>query len=200
MSKKILVIDIETSPHLGRLWNVWQENLNASQLLEATYVLCFSAQWVGKKEIIHASSKNGHRRMLRLARSLLNRADIVIHYNGRKFDIRHLNREFMEYGIAPPSSFDQLDLYFAVRRNFNLPWYSLEYVAKVFGLPKKGKSPGMECWLGCINGDPKAWEKMKVYNMRDIVTTHALYHRMLPWLPNTIGFKRIMERIEGKRK
>ncbi|NIV35232.1 MAG: hypothetical protein GWN58_38990, partial [Anaerolineae bacterium] len=49
--------------------------------------------------------------MLEGAWELLDEADAVVHYNGKKFDIPTLNREFVKYGFTPPSPYKQIDLY-----------------------------------------------------------------------------------------
>src|SRR5690606_21290611 len=41
---------------------------------------------------------------------------------------------------------------------------------------------GFELWKGCMDGDPKAWEKMRRYNTTDVKITEKLYDRLRPWI------------------
>ena len=47
---KILILDIETSPHTGFHWGLFQQNISIGQLIESSSVLCWAAKWLGKKK------------------------------------------------------------------------------------------------------------------------------------------------------
>ena len=52
MSKpKILVFDIETKPNLVYAWGLWDQNISIGQIVEPSAPICFSAKFVGEKEI-----------------------------------------------------------------------------------------------------------------------------------------------------
>ena len=48
---KILVLDIETSPHTGFHWGLFQQNISLNQLIESSTVLCWAAKWLNKNKI-----------------------------------------------------------------------------------------------------------------------------------------------------
>jgi len=182
---KILILDIETAPNLGHVWSLWKQNIGLSQLLESSYLLCFAAKWVGEKEVHFASIKaDGVEQMRKKAHSLLEEADVVVHYNGTSFDIPTLNKEFLLQKLAPPSSYKQIDLYRAVKKKFRLPSYKLAYAAKLLGLGGKVSHEGHELWIKCMDGQPAAWRTMKEYNIGDVQLTERLYKRLLPWIPS----------------
>ena len=52
---KILILDIETSPHTGFHWGLFQQNISIGQLIESSTVLCWAAKWLGEKKV-HFSS------------------------------------------------------------------------------------------------------------------------------------------------
>jgi len=114
--------------------------------------------------------------------SLLDDADVVIHYNGKKFDIPTLNKEFLLYGYAPPAPYKQIDLLRVVRSNFKFPSNKLDYVAQRLNLGKKVKHEGHELWIKCMNKDPLAWKKMERYNKQDVVLLEKVYDALLPWI------------------
>ena len=74
--------------------------------MESSYVMCWAAKWLGKKEVFFSSiMENTHKQMIKKIYKLLEEADAVIHYNGTKFDIPTLNKEFLLLGLTPPSPY-----------------------------------------------------------------------------------------------
>lgn len=172
---KTLVLDIETSPNLGAFWGMWQQDIPIAMLDVPSDVLCFAAKWHDMKNTIFS-------RAITDAWTLLDEADAVVHYNGKKFDIKHLNRVFEEEGLGPPSPFKQIDMLSVVRSRFALPSYKLQYVATWLGLPGKAETGGYTLWRGVMADDPKAWKTMEKYNRQDVVLTEQVYDRLLPWI------------------
>jgi DNA polymerase elongation subunit (family B) len=106
----------------------------------------------------------------------------VVHYNGMKFDIPTLNKEFVQLGLPPAKPFKQIDLYRVVKKHFKLPSNKLEYVAKMLGLKGKIKHTGHELWVRCMAGDKAAWRTMQRYNKQDTSLLEQVYNKLLPWL------------------
>lgn len=182
---KILVLDIETSPNLAWVWGMWDQNVGINQLVESQTVLCFAAKWLdGKKVHFYSEHHDGREAMIQAAWDLLEEADCVIHYNGKGFDIKHLHREFLLAGLAPPAPHRDIDLLTVCRGRFKFPSNKLDYVAQALGLGKKVKHAGMELWIGCMQGDKKSWATMKKYNIGDITLTEDLYYALRPWIKN----------------
>ena len=115
---------------------------------------------------------------------LLDEADTVIHFNGKKFDIPTLQREFVTFGLQPPTPFHQVDLYQVAKKQFRFPSNKLDYILGHLGLNQKIKHKGMDLWLECMRGEEQAWDQMKEYNIQDVKVLEALYMKMLPWIHN----------------
>ena len=181
---KTLLLDIENTPP-G--WWAFEPRkvryLSAKQQRERGEIICFGAQWLGsQKFLFHSVYGDGHGEMVKAAWGLLDEADAVVHYYGKRHDVPHLNREFAKGRLGPPSPYKQIDLYYVVRQNFNLDYYSLDYVAKFFGLGGKLDSGGLDTLLACRAGDEKAWRKMRRYNRRDVSLLAELYPILQPWV------------------
>lgn len=182
---KILHLDIESSPNTAHVWGLWQQNVSINQLMESSYVLCYAAKWHGSDEIIFDSVHQSRpKTMLKGIHGLLNEADAVVHYNGTKFDIPTLNKEFILHNYNPPSPYKQIDLLRVVRSQFRFPSNKLDYVAQRLGLGKKHEHEGHELWVKCMNGDKDAWKRMEDYNIQDVVLLEQLYNKLLPWIKN----------------
>ena len=160
--------------------------------MESSYVMCWAAKWLGDKEVFFSSMmETTHRKMIKNIYKLLEEADAVIHYNGTKFDIPTLNKEFLLLGLTPPSPYKEIDLLRTSRSKFKFPSNKLDYVAQALGLGEKVKHIGHELWIRCMNKDKQAWDMMKKYNIQDVVLLEKVYEKMLSWIrnhPNQNGY------------
>lgn len=186
---RILPIDIETRPNLAYVWGLWDQNINLKLLQESVNVMCFAAKWLGEPRSMQFHSIQGggdaHEKMIRAAFDLLDEADAVMHYNGKDFDEKHLNTQFLLYGLGTPSPYKHIDLLSTVRKRFKFPSTKLEYVSKALGLEGKVQHSGFELWLRCmLEDDPKAWKEMEKYNRQDVVLLEQMYPKFLPWIAN----------------
>lgn len=182
---KILTIDIETSPNLADVWGLWDQNISLNQLHASTRMICFAAKWHGKSKV-HFASEFHHdpRLMVEYAHELVSEADILVHYNGIQFDVKHLNREFLLAGLTPPPPVQQIDLLRVVKARFKFPSNKLEYVADKLGVGSKLKHQGHDMWVKCQAGDPAAWATMKRYCINDVVIEERVYDALRAWVPN----------------
>lgn len=182
---KILLLDIESSPNVAHVWGIWQQNVGLNQLMESSYVLCWAAKWLGSDEVmfdsVHVSKP---KKMLKRIHDLISEADAVVHYNGTKFDMPTLNKEFLLHEMNPPAPYKQIDLLKQVRSQFRFPSNKLDYVAQRLGLGKKTSHEGHELWVKCMNKDKDAWFRMEEYNKQDVILLEKLYVRLLPWIKN----------------
>ena len=177
---KMLYLDIETTPHEGSFWNLFPKYIPIGQIKRATKMLCWAAKWEGDRKVEYRNwdAPDFITRMY----ELIDEADCVCHYNGKSFDMKHLNREFALIGLGPPSPYKQVDLLSTVRQNFKLASNKLDWVVQYFGLGGKVKHAGIELWYGCMEGDLRDWKIMQRYNKMDVKLLPKLYKFLLPWI------------------
>jgi len=179
---KILYLDIETTPIKAWVWGLWDQNVAISQIIEPTEMLCFGARWHGKKNVIFKSvHHDGKKAMLEELHALMEEADILVGWSSAAFDHKHINREFLENGLQPPSPVKDLDLMSVVKANFQFPSNKLDYVAQALGVGAKVKHSGFQLWIDCMEGNDKAWKEMKKYQLQDVNLLVDLYDILLPW-------------------
>lgn len=194
MTKRILLLDIETSPNLAHVWGIWQQNVGLNQLLESSKTLCFAAKWLGNDEVVFSSSyKTSHKKMLKEIHKMIDEADAVVHYNGTKFDIPTLNKEFLLAGMSPPSPVKQIDLLQVAKKQFRFVSNKLDYVSQALGLGKKTEHMGHELWVQCMNKDPDAWQLMETYNRNDVILLERVYYKFLPWIKHHVNMNHFTE-------
>lgn len=186
---KILGIDIETAPNTAHVWGLFKQTIGTNQILQTGRVMCFAARWFGgmpgeQQTVFSSEHGEGHEEMIRYAHRLLDRADAVVHYNGARFDMPTLNREFLKYGMNPPSPYAQIDLLQSARKQFRFASNRLDHLLKELKIGEKVRHDGHVLWVRCMNGEPEAWERMEEYNRGDVDQLEALYHKMRPWISN----------------
>lgn len=190
MSPKILVWDIETSPHLSWHFNTRNVNIRPDQIKEPTRMICWAAKFVGEKKIYFASEyHNSKVEMLDQLFGLLDEADVTVTYNGDNFDIPHAQREFREAGLGQPSPFVSVDMYKVIRKREKWASHQMGYIAQRLGLQEKLSHNGFEMWREAM-GDfgeerqRRAWNLMRRYNRQDLRPTEDLFLEYLPVIPN----------------
>jgi len=182
---KLLMIDIETAPNVAHVWGLFNQNVGVSQIQASGYTLCWAAKWYKKPGVMFDSvfaSDEG--KMIRGAWDLLNEADAVVHYNGTRFDVPTLNKDFLRSGMLPPEPYKQIDLLRTIRKCFRFPSNKLSEVLKQLEMQEKVQHKGHELWTECMAKDPAAWKQMERYNRRDVSVTERLYVKLLPWIEN----------------
>lgn len=183
---KTLFLDIETTPMQVYAWGLFDQNISIDQIIKSTEMLCFGARWLGEKKVIFRSvHHDGKKAMLEDLHKLMDEADVLVGWNSAAFDHKHINREFLENGMLPPSTVKDLDLMSVTKANFLFPSNKLDYVAQKLDVGAKVKHSGFSLWLRCMDGDRKAWKEMKEYQIQDVNLLVDLYDILLPWLvPN----------------
>jgi len=182
---KTLLIDIETAPAKAYIWDLRTRYVPLSQVAEDGYILCFAASWMGSGMVEFASRwDHGEKQMIEWAWELLDEADAVIHYNGKRYDIPRLNSEFLVRGLGPPTPSYQIDLYETVSRKFKVLSKSMNHMLRLLSLEEKVKHKGMELWTECMDGVAASQKEMETYNIRDVEALEDLYTHLLPWIDN----------------
>jgi DNA polymerase elongation subunit (family B) len=180
---KILLLDIETAPNQVYSWGVYDQNIAMNQIRQTSYVLCWAAKFLDEKKVYFDSVKKSKpEKMLNGMHKLLDEAHVVVHYNGLKFDIPTLNKEFIKKGFPPPSPYKQVDCLKEVRRLFRFEMNKMDFVTQTLQIGAKTEHEGFALWVKCMEGDERAWKRMEKYNRQDLRLLEALYLRLRPWM------------------
>jgi DNA polymerase elongation subunit (family B) len=190
---KILLLDIETSPCLAYVWSLWKEVGSTNMVERDWIVLCWSAKWLGSKEVMsdHAIKLDDSACIKSLHR-LLDEADIVIAHNGDNFDIKKINTRFLLNGLNPPSQFRTIDTLKQARKHFKFTSNRLDDLGQYLGVGRKKKTGGFQLWRDCIQGVKGAIEKMVRYCCGDVTLLEKVYLKMRPFIathPNVGALK-----------
>lgn len=183
---KILTLDLETSPNIAYVWGMWKQNIGLNMLKETSYIMSYSAKWLGSDNILYEENRHGNdRELVKSLLSLLDAADIVIAHNAKRFDLPIIHGRAVTYGFNPPSPYKVIDTLIEAKKEFRFISNKLEHIADVLGCAPKmkhAKFPGFELWLQCLKQNDEAWAEMREYNIQDVVTLEEVYLKMRPWM------------------
>ena len=182
---KILALDIETSPSICYTWTLFDNRIGVDQVVEPARMICFSARWLDQDQCMFFSEFHHNRsEMIRKAHELLSECDVLLTFNGKSFDNKHLQREFLLAGLSPPEPYQHIDLYLVARRQFRFLSNKLQHIATQLGLEGKVQHSGFNLWKRCLANDPDAWEEMKEFVFGTVMCLIEMYEKLLPWIPS----------------
>jgi hypothetical protein len=198
---KVLVYDIETAPLMAYCWSIWDQNIGLNQIVSDTYILSWSAKWLGApdSEVMYMDNRNAKTlselendyELVKGIWDLLNQADVVITQNGKHFDQRRLNARFLHHNLGPASASKHIDTKQIASKHFGFTSNKLAYMTDKFCTKHKKqehkKFPGFDLWRECLNLNPEAFAEMEDYNKHDVLALEELYYRLAPW-DNTVNF------------
>lgn len=180
---KILLLDLETAPNLVHVWGLFQQNVGINQIQVPGYTMCWAAKWYGEDKVMFDSLyKSSAKKMLKGIHKLIEEADAIVTWNGDKFDLPTLNKEFILHGMLPPAPYKKMDLYKTAKQQFKFPSNKLDYVAQALKVGKKTSGLTHDIWIGCMAKDPATWQLMETYNKNDVLILEGVYDKMKPWI------------------
>lgn len=187
---RILLLDVETKPLLGFVWQLWENNVALNQIKEDWSILSWSAKWLGEDEVFYQDNRNAKdldddSELLKGIWKLIDEADILVGHNLKRFDDKKLSSRFILNGFKPPSSYRQEDTMILAKARFGFTSNKLEYLSKKLCIKHTkmdhAKFPGFQLWSECLKGNLDAWNEMENYNRLDVLSLEELYLKLKPW-------------------
>lgn len=176
---------------MAYVWGKWQQDV--IQYDKEWYILCFAYKWLGEKKThvialpdfsLYKKEPYNDRELVKKLHELFNEADIIVAHNGDSFDQKKSQARMLYHGFAPPSPYKQIDTKKVARKYFNMNSNKLDDIGKYLSIGSKLQTGGFDTWLGCMNGDSKAWKKMTRYNVQDVKLLEEVYIKLRPWITN----------------
>lgn len=192
---KILLYDIETAPILGWTWGLYEQNVISVE--RDWYILSFAWKWLGEKTQVrglcdypkYKPSNHDDKLLCVDLHKVLDEADVIIGHNLDAFDNKKANARFVFHGLKPPSPSKTIDTLKLAKKHFKFDSNKLNSLGELLSVGEKLPHQGFKLWLGCMEGDPKAWEVMKAYNAQDVELLEKVYERLRPWAVNLPDFR-----------
>jgi uncharacterized protein YprB with RNaseH-like and TPR domain len=184
--KHIVSIDIERKPMLVKCWGLFDQNMGIKQIVEESRTVSFAAIVDGDREnpVFRSEYHNGRTKMLNDLWLVMDMADEIVTYNGKAFDVKHINTELMLNEFAPPSTYKHTDMLPLVRKHFKLDSNKLDWWAQMTKIGKKldyGISH-FELIDRCEAKDEEAMTLFREYNIQDAILNVDLQERVGLWI------------------
>lgn len=186
---KVILFDIETAPILGYSWSLHETEV--LEVVRPSYLLCFAWKELdtGTTNCLslrnfakHGKNNDGEKQLVSAMWKLLNSVDVVIAHNGDAFDAKRANAFFMRHGLKPPQRYKTIDTLKEYKKVAKNDSHKLDFLGKDLGLGRKVHTGGISLWMGCMNGEAKAWQKMETYCKQDVRLLEAVYKDIRPWM------------------
>ena len=183
MSKpRVLIYDVETFPNIGATWGMWEQNV--IKILKHWQLASFAYKWQGESDVTCVSQKSlSEKKVTKALWDLFQEADATIAHNGDAFDLKKARAKFTQFKLDPPTLSRSIDTKKIAKSQFGFTSNSLNDLGDFLGLGSKVDTGGKELWFDCMDGIPKAWDKMIEYNKQDVVLLEKVYLRLRPWYP-----------------
>lgn len=184
---KILIFDVETAPMKAFVWGRWNQNINLEATISEWFMLCWSAKWLYSSEVINfrltaeEAVEEDDSRIVKELWKLIDEADIVVAYNGKKADVKWMNTRFIVHRLNPPKPYFIVDPCEVARKTFGFSSNKLDALAGYFNIPHK-LGTSFELWKNCVEGDEEALEYMSKYCGKDVTLLEEVYLIMRPWI------------------
>jgi len=185
---RIIVFDLEVTPMLVYTFDLRDNFISPDHVAVDGNLICWSAKELNDSEMhndvltMSEAKSQDDKRITASLWKYLNGADILIGHNIKSYDIKYMNSRFIYYGLAPISSYQSIDTLLEARKYFRFTSNKLSFINKSLGITEKLSNDGMDLWIRCMKGFPKALRDMQEYCDGDILATEELYYRLRPYI------------------
>jgi DNA polymerase elongation subunit (family B) len=115
---------------------------------------------------------------------IISNSDILSGHNLKRFDLKKFNTRAALYELDPiPEKiiWDTLPMF---RKHFDLPSYSLGYIAKYFNFKNQKLDHSGDMWDRCEAGELEAWQENEKYNKMDVLCQREALHFIAKFDPS----------------
>ena len=182
----VLFWDLESSLMEGMFFRIWQENIQFKRITKQSHLL--TASWAFNDEPVQGvrvtpddvATSNDFDIVVKMVQAI-NKADIIVTFNGKRFDSKLLNTRALFWGLPPIKPVKHIDLFEQSKRLFKFPSNSMQNISMYLG--ENGKLiNASDLWERCANHKnydecDNALEEMLTYCNQDIEATRDLFYR-----------------------
>lgn len=186
---KILIWDIESSFMLVAVFGLKTDYINPDNIVKDWSILCGAWKWVGEDEIhsvcVDPMHPDDDMEVVAKLREAVTEADIIVHHNGDRFDVKKLNARIIQYGMEPLPPLTTVDTLKEVRKVAAFTSNKLDYLGQQLDTGQKMET-SKNLWLKILKGDlatrTRALREMLQYNIQDTKLQESVYLRLRPYM------------------
>lgn len=195
---KVLLYDLETAPALGWFWP--GGSLHEKDIIEVEqdgFILGFAYKWNhlktihwvdmfdfpdAKDQYLDLNRGRIYTNNLGVVKKLFelkSEANFSIAHNGKSFDDKVSNIEFLRHRLGPPDNPVSYDTRQEWNRYFRGPSSKLDEIARFLDLGRKLSHEGKKMWFDHMQGKKT---KMGAYAMQDVALMDEVWELVKPWM------------------
>ncbi len=206
---KYLYWDLESSLMGCLSFGIWQVNIPISRVTKHSHLL--SNSWAFDDEepqgmrLTPEQVKTGDDLAIVIKTiELIQKADVIVTFNGKKFDCKLLNTRAIFWGLPPVVYPKHIDLMQDAKRVFKFPSNSMQNISMYLGQEGKIATGGTALWERCFKWEDheeceKALKEMLTYGKQDIIPTRELHRRFIGWSKTTPNIGMITKTLNDKK-
>lgn len=157
------------------------------------FILCIGYKWYGEKKVYcptmfpfnHKNFRQQERKLVKLFQKIFESADVIVTYNGTRFDVPWVQAKLIEHRRAGEQyilpNTEHIDLYQHVRKKFPvISRKSLANVSYYFGLSNEKTPVEGRIWMAAQMGSKKALNYIVKHCIKDVLVLEDAYTVMRP--------------------
>ena len=181
---KILVIDLETSNIIARVWGLWNQNIGLNQIIKPSTIISYSAKFIGDDKIyyndtFYQKNQRDDKKLVQEIISLMDSADFILYFNGKKFDGPRINSRAAANKLKRPKELQEIDPLQIAKKYLGFESNKLEYLTHMLCTKYKKKNDrkyvGQSLWNEFENRNEECRIEMEEYNKLDVLSLEELY-------------------------
>jgi len=188
---KVLIWDVELSYMLAAVFSCKTEYISPKNIVKDQTVLCGAWKWLGDKKThfvcVDPADVDNDLEVTQTLRDIVSEADVIVHHNGDRFDVKKLNARVIYHGLEPIPQLKTVDTLKEVRKIASFSSNTLDFLGgRLVGDSKIATSYAL--WLDILTGDlytrTAALKAMVKYNKKDVTLLEDVYLRLRPYIKN----------------
>lgn len=194
---RIILWDIENVQNLAAIFQLFgNDYINPENIVQEKYLVSAAWKVLGEKTT-HAVSvlddpklykKDPHNdlHVLKTLHKVLSSADVLIHHNGNKFDIKVTEARMLIQGLPPLPPITMIDTLKIAKNRFAFNSNKLDYLGSVLGVGRKvPTTTGL--WLEVLKGNKSAIHEMVRYNKQDVELLERVFLKLQPYAADHVN-------------
>jgi len=167
------------------LWDIESTGLVA----DFGTILCVGYKWLGEKTV-HVPSimdypgwrddPTDDKRLIKDFRDILMQADMIITYNGKRFDVPFVTAKLLEHNLPLLPNIPHVDLYFTVKSNLRISRKSLQNVSYYIRSGAEKTAVEGRIWKKAQGGDKASIHYIKRHCVADVEVLERCYMKLRP--------------------
>jgi uncharacterized protein YprB with RNaseH-like and TPR domain len=114
--------------------------------------------------------------------SVLLEADVIVHHNGDRFDLKKVNAKFIEYGLDPVPVNKTVDTLKEIKKIASFTSHALGALCEKLDCLHQKRDNQKGDFFKVSTGDVEAIKRIVKYGIGDIPTLKELYYKLRPYM------------------